>query len=241
VPASASSASSTGARSTIARSRGGSGAVQDHIDAKVIVTVSGGTDLIYIAKQDKATARKIVSFLTKQDYVGAIFADHALGNIPGALPMSAVALEGSAKMPRPSIVVGFRSFLLKEGDLLSAVLLSDTPLQEGQGMHGGLGRECTYNNMAALGPDFQHGLIDRLPVSNADIAPTLARILGLKLPTKGKLQGRVIDEALQGGSDHSSAKHTQAAAAKAANGVTTRLLYQELHGRRYFDSATLTK
>jgi arylsulfatase A-like enzyme len=218
---------------------GGTGAVKDQIDAKVIITASGGTDLIYIADHDQPTARRIVDFLSRQDYTGALFVDSGFGNIPGALPLNAVALEGSAQMPHPSIVVSFKSFLLKKGDSLSAVQVSDTPLQEGQGMHGGFGRDSTFNNMAAAGPDFKKGFTDPLPVSNADIAPTLAHILGLQLPSAGKLQGRVLDEALIGGSSRAHARHAQVTSQPTPAGKATTLRYQELRGRRYFDSATL--
>lgn len=217
---------------------GGTGAVKDPIDAKVVVTAGGGTDLIYITDQDRATAQKIVEFLGRQDYTGALFADPSLGNMPGALPLSAVALDGAAPMPHPSIVVSFKSFVLKKGDYLSAVQVSDTPLQEGQGMHGGFGRDCTFNNMAAAGPDFKKGFTDPLPVSNADIAPTLARILGLHLPSTGKLQGRVLEEALPGGSAKARTRRASVTSLKTAAGRATTLHYQELHGRRYFDSAT---
>ena len=242
---------------------GGTGVIQDPIDANVIVTAGGGTDLIYIPDHDRALARKVVDFLSRQDYTGALFVDSAFGSIPGALPMSAIALEGTAVMPRPCIVVSFKSFLLKEGDLLSAVQVSDTLLQEGQGMHGGFSRDTTYNNMAAIGPDFKQGFTDPLPVSNADIAPTLAHIIGLQLPTTGKLQGRVLDEALpgeaaatehnntSGNGDHTSAsnsagrandqaRHLTLISLPTASGKATQLLYQELRGRLYFDSAALT-
>ncbi len=218
---------------------GGMGAVQDPIDAKVIVTASGGADLIYVARHDRSTARKIVEFLVHQDYVGALFVDRALGDIPGALPLTAVALEGSSRMPRPSIVVGFKTFLLEPGNLLSAVQVSDTPLQEGQGMHGGFGRDSTFNNMAALGPDFKQGFTDSLPVSNADIAPTLAHILGLRLPHFGKLRGRVMTEALVEGSDSAPIRHEFTIAPRTTSGLTTVVLYQELQGHRYFDTACL--
>jgi hypothetical protein len=36
-------------------------------------------------------------------------------------------------------------------------------------------------------------------VSNADIAPTLARVIGVKLGSVGKLRGRVISGSLKGG------------------------------------------
>lgn len=219
---------------------GGTGAVKDLIDAKVIVAAGGGTDLIYIAGQDRATARKIVDFLTRQDYTGALFVDPRFGSIPGALPLTAVGLVGSARMPRPSIVVSFKSFQLKPDELLSTIQISDTPLQEGQGMHGGFGRANTFNNMAAIGPDFKQGFVDPLPVSNADIAPTLAHLMGLQLPSIGTLRGRVLEESLKGGPDSAAVRHDSSVSARAPSGLATILLYQEFQGRRYFDTACLT-
>ena len=218
---------------------GGTGAVKDPIDAKVVVTAGGGADLIYVADQDQPTVQKIVEFLGRQDYTGALFAASSFGNLPGALPLSAVALEGAAPTPHPSIVVSFKSFVLKKGDYLSAVQVSDTPLQKGQGMHGGFGRDCTFNHMAAAGPDFKRGFTDPLPVSNADIAPTLARILGLQLPSTGKLRGRVLEEALPGYPVKTGSRRAHVTSLKTAAGKATTLYYQELHGRRYFDSAAL--
>jgi hypothetical protein len=219
---------------------GGTGTVQDHLDAKVIISVSGGTDLVYVAGHDRTMARKIVEFLGAQDYTGALFVDPAFGNIPGTLPLSAVALEGSAWMPRPSIVVTFKTFELKPGDPLSAVQVSDTTLQEGQGMHGGFGRDSTFNNMAAAGPDFRQGFDDPLPASNADIAPTLARVLGLQLPATGRLRGRVLSEALTGGPDSAAKVHVgQLASTATPAGRATILEYQDFEGRKYFDTACL--
>jgi arylsulfatase A-like enzyme len=216
---------------------GGTGTVRDHIDAKVIVTASGGSDLIYVADHDRAMARKIVGFLVTQDYVGALFVDPALGAIEGALPLTAIGLEGSARMPRPSIVVSFKSFQLTPGNVLSAIQVSDTPLQEGQGMHGGFGRDSTFNNMAAVGPDFKQGYDDSLPVGNADIAPTLAQVLGLRLSPKGRLQGRVLAEALTGGPDFNPFNSRTLASTATQSGLATILKYQEYDGRKYFDTA----
>ena len=36
--------------------------------------------------------------------------------------------------------------------------------------------------MMAHGPDFKSGMYDTLPTANVDIAPTVARILGLNMP-----------------------------------------------------------
>jgi arylsulfatase A-like enzyme len=90
--------------------------------------------------------------------------------------------------------------------------------------------------MAAAGPDFKAGYADSAPVSNADIAPTLAAIAGISLPAKGKLKGRVIREALAGGSEVTAQRKTIQSAA-AENGARTILNFQQVGEQRYFDAA----
>jgi arylsulfatase A-like enzyme len=114
--------------------------------------------------------------------------------------------------------------------------IHDTGLATGQGSHGSLSRAETRNFMAAIGPDFKKGYADAAPVSNADIAPTLAHIAGIDLPAKGKLRGRVITEALIGGGKVTAAKRT-IQSAPAANGARTILNFQQVGEQRYFDAA----
>jgi hypothetical protein len=213
--------------------------IQTGAPPTVVVAANGGSDLIYVPSRERALASTIVRFLLSQDYTGAVFTDSALGPFPGTLPMSAIALEGSARMPRPAIVVAFKTFLREPGNLLSAVQIADTTLQEGQGSHGSFGRDNTLNNMAAFGPDFKRDFRDSLPVSNADIAVTAAHLLGLTLPARGGLKGRVLTEALQGTTSavaHRAAERTVVSVADAA-GKATLLEFQQLEGRRYFDTA----
>jgi hypothetical protein len=220
---------------------GGTGAVQDQIDARVIVAANGGSDLIYIPSHLVTLARQVVDFLSAQDYVDGLFVDPALGDIPGALPMSAINLKGSAQMPRPAIAVNFKTFSTDASNpFMTAVQIADSGLQEGQGMHGSLGRDNTFNNMAAVGPDFKVGFVDSAPVSNADIAITLANILNLSLPSKGALVGRVLSEALLGdiGAQHRIAAATAVSKAAANNKVTV-LQYQQFDSQFYFDVACL--
>ena len=213
----------------------------DGSDATAIVAANGGSDLIYVPDGSKETVERIVQKLLRLDYVDGIFVDDKYGKLPGTLPLSAIGLVGSAVMPRPAIAVAFKVFYLNPGDLMTGVQLSDTNLQEGQGNHGGFGREVTWNNMAAIGPDFKAGYEDPVPVSNTDIAPTLAKILGLKMPANGKLQGRVIDEALRGGASPAAPQMKSLAADPGGeNNVRTVLFFQEFNGKRYFDSACMT-
>jgi len=204
----------------------------------VIVAGNGGADLIYLPeKNGKKLARNIVKFLTTQDYVGAVFVHDSLGKMPGALSMSDLNLIGSAKTPVPSIYVSFRSFATECENLLQCgVGVHDTGGFTGQGSHGSLSRAETRNFMAAAGPDFKAGYADPAPISNADIAPTMAHIAGITLPAKGKLKGRVIGEALAGGSEVTAERKTiQSAPAK--NGARTILNFQQVGEQRYFDAA----
>jgi arylsulfatase A-like enzyme len=208
---------------------------------EVIVAGNGGADLIYLPEKNaKNLAGPIVKFLTGQDYVAAIFVNDRLGKFPGALSMSDLNLIGSAKTPQPSIYVSFRSFAGDcENKLQCTVGIHDTALATGQGSHGSLSRAETRNFMAAIGPDFKSGYADPAPISNADIAPTLAHIAGISLPAKGKLKGRVISEALVGGADVQATRRT-IQSAPAQNGVRTILNFQQVGEQRYFDAAGFT-
>jgi arylsulfatase A-like enzyme len=221
-----------------AKLAGGSGLLGDPQNPDAVVVSNGGADLVYLPKDNaKALAGDIVSFLTTQDYVSGVFVNDKLGKFPGALPMSAVNLIGSARTPTPSIYVSFRSFAGEcENKLQCAVGVHDTSLGTGQGSHGSLSRAETRNFMAAIGPDFKAGYADPAPISNADITPTLARIAGITLAPKGKLRGRVISEALPGGGAVKVSRRT-IASDPAENGARTILNLQEVGENRYFDAA----
>ena len=92
------------------------------------------------------------------------------------------------------------------------------------------------NFMAAIGPDFRRGFIDEAPVSNADMGQTLARLLGLKIPFKGGLLGRVVEEALPGGAMPPIATGTFRSGASPA-GLQTVVEYQQVGTTRYYDAA----
>src|SRR5437879_3007928 len=154
----------------------------------IVIAPNGGSSLIYLPGPDpKALAPRVVEFLIGQDYVGGIFVNDALGSVPGALPMSKIGLIGAARTPQPSIVVSFRSFSTgcSEPEMCGAEV-ADSSQQQGQGIHGAFSRADTHNFMAAVGPDFNRGLRDPAPVSNADWPNTVAQILGLQLSSNGQ-------------------------------------------------------
>jgi len=218
--------------------RGGSALIgNDPQKPGVVIATNGGSDLIYLPAADRKLAARVVEALLAQDYTSGIFVRDDLGSIPGTLPMSALNLKGKAVTPTPAIVLNFRSW--HEGcdqPLACAVEIADHPLQQGQGMHGNFSRADTNNFMAAIGPDFKKSFVDEAPVSNVDVGKTIVHLLGLKARDKGKLVGRVLSEAFNGGKTPKFAVLTKRAA-PAANGLRTVLSYQTVGKNMYFDAA----
>jgi hypothetical protein len=139
--------------------------------------------------------------------------------------------------PNPAIVVNFRSYV--EGcdePTNCSVEVADTVLRQGQGMHGSFGRGDTMNFMAAIGPDFKSGYADPLPVSNADVGMTVARLMDLHASAMGGLEGRVMSEALPNGVVPKVVDGT-IESKPAANGLKTVVKYQRVLTQRYFDAA----
>src|SRR5262249_48175490 len=139
----------------------------------------------------------------------------------------------------PAIVVSCRSADTGCGAPdMCGVEIVDATLPQGSGYHGSFGRADTRNFMAAVGPDFRAGFVDQTPVSNADIAPTIAHVLGFELPTLGHLHGRVIAESLARNARAPAPAATTdiVSSAPAANGFRTVLNRQSVGENGYFDS-----
>lgn len=203
----------------------------------LVVTTNGNSDLIYVPGKDKALVERVLAALFAQDYVSGIFVDDEFGKFPGTLPMSAIKLKGSGKTPQPSIVVNFRSYSTGcDQPLKCTVSVADTRLQQGQGMHGGFNRSDTMNFMAAAGPSFKKGFVNPSPVSNVDIGKTIAHLLGLNIPFKGMLQGRVIEEAFPNGSVPASDSGI-VRSEPGPDGLVTTLVFQRVGSNSYFDAA----
>ena len=204
----------------------------------VVVAANGGSDLIYVRQGDTATLNRVVSLLSAQDYTSGLFVDDAFGAIPGTLPMSAVGLKGSAVTPQPSVAISFKTSDTGCGTPTACgVEVADSGLQQGQGMHGTFGRADTMNTMGAIGPDFLSGFTDSAPASNADLGMTVASILRLNIPAKGRLIGRVLSEAMTGGGSIPTYTRNTLDSAPDASTNITRLNYQILGSTYYFDAA----
>jgi arylsulfatase A-like enzyme len=210
---------------------------QDPAKPELVVATNGGSDLIYLPNKDRKLAGRTIKALLEQDYVSGIFVEDELGRFPGTLPLSLLGLRGKAVTPHPAIVVNFRSSTTGCDEPTNcSVEVADTVLRQGQGMHGSFGRGDTMNFMAAIGPDFKAGYVDALPVSNADVGVTAARLLGLASKPKGALIGRLMTEAMPNGATPQAFSGT-VKSQPSASGLRTVLKFQRVLAQRYFDAA----
>lgn len=210
----------------------------DPFDPDVFIAANGGSELVYLPKANaRQLARRIVEVLAPQDYVSGIWVDDALGSVPGTLPLSDLRLvQGSAATPKPSMLINFRTFTTGCAVPTNCSVMVSSYIQQGQGNHGSFSRGETFNFMAAVGPDFKNGYSDRMPVGNADVSPTLARLSGLRMPSRGSLTGRVLEEALVNGRERGF-KAKVVRSKRGPGGLRTVLKYQQVGNIRYFDVA----
>jgi hypothetical protein len=131
--------------------------------------------------------------------------------------------------------------------LVYSDLGSPTSFTTGMGMHGAAGVREIHNFGAAIGPEFKRGFGDQNPTGNVDIAPTIARLLGL-LPNVGPGSvvpgGRVLTEALKGESSYVGGAHAITMKTELElQGVrtTTTLRVTLLGGRLYLEDSSVDR
>lgn len=156
----------------------------------IVVAANGGSDYIYVKDQNPTTVQKIVSFLQSHKQYGAVFVAKKYANIPGTITMDNIKIENSAGR-NPDILV---SFTWDDQQIINGISgIEYESFGPNRGMHGSFGPTDVHNTLVAMGPDFKAGYTDSLPTGNVDVAPTIAQLLGISLPSA---DGRPLYEAL---------------------------------------------
>jgi arylsulfatase A-like enzyme len=164
----------------------------------LVVAVNGGSDYIYVPDHDAAVVRRTVAFLQSRSEVGAIFVDDRYRGVPGTLSLSAIhAQNGAGRNPDILFSYDFDERAVIEG-IRGTEYAGMLQGNNYRGMHGSFSPRDVHNTLLAVGPDFRGGFQDTLPTGNVDVAPTVARILGLSLP---RADGRPLLEAMPGGAE----------------------------------------
>jgi predicted AlkP superfamily pyrophosphatase or phosphodiesterase len=154
----------------------------------IMLVGNGGTVLFYIIGHDVAVTARLVEFLQKSDFAGAIFTKELL---PGTFRFDQAQIESSRG---PDVAMAFRWNISKNRFGVPGAIDADWNRQEGKGTHATLSRFDMHNMLIAAGPDLRRGESDDLPTGNVDIAPTILHILGMK--SAPEFDGRVLVEAM---------------------------------------------
>jgi arylsulfatase A-like enzyme len=234
---------------------------------EIVVAGDGGTESIYLSRTDFPTVearrevlRQIVEFAAAHEWAGPIFSRRLspakqtgrhgyTGSIEGTFDESAFGLENDVRAP--DLIISFRELSDLDNRALTPGLVRPIPgllyadadgFADGMGMHGAAGARELHNYCAAIGPDFRHRLVDMAPTGNADVAPTIAKILGQ--PPVAGITGRVINEALAAAIADSHRGVEPVTAITSLNlknsRVTTTLNLTRYAGHEYLDDAHVT-
>jgi arylsulfatase A-like enzyme len=157
----------------------------------VVIAPNDGTDYLYVPTHDAAVVKRVARFLQSRAVVNTVFVAKRYGTIPGTLPAEAVHLENARRGPDIIISYAWDADAVVQGFPGTEVGTVSTE----RGQHGSFSPRDVHNTLIASGPDFRQAMRDPLPSGNVDVAPTLAALLNLPLPTA---QGRVLHEALTG-------------------------------------------
>jgi arylsulfatase A-like enzyme len=196
----------------------------------VLVVGLGGASAFYVAEHEEQTVQRLVEFLQGSDFAGVIFTRREM---PGTFPLSAVRLDTTNAMPDIILSMRWNSDLSSAGT--PGMVYSDNGTK-GKGTHGSLSRYDMHNTLVCYGPDFKVGYASEFPSGNADVAPTILHILGVKPPSK--MDGRVLLEALESERGPSGKPETKTVEAKSESGLfrwRQYLKFTTFDGAIYFD------
>jgi predicted AlkP superfamily pyrophosphatase or phosphodiesterase len=182
-------------------------------DSTDIVLASQGQSLLfYVADHDPDEIGKLVRFLQEQPWIDVIFTakgNDDQGSVPGTFSLGLIQESHPKRGPDVIASLAWTS----QPDTFGVPGTHTTngsrsgPLETGGG-HGGLNPWVVHNTFIARGADFRkHGRIE-VPVSLADVQPTILRILGLGGSSGDKNHGRILAELLQVRSNASATHHS---------------------------------
>jgi arylsulfatase A-like enzyme len=184
------------------------------------------------ASPDPSRVAAIVAALQKRPEVGAIFtagraANAIEGQVPGTLSFDVVRW----KHPRSAPILVAANWTRDRNE----AGFEGESTQSGVAGHGTSSPHDIHIPLMAAGPDFREHAVSDAPTSNADLAPTLLRLLGISAPRE--MTGRAIEEGLRRGPAPASVRvthETETVSTPDSSYVLTAHI-STANGRRYLD------
>jgi predicted AlkP superfamily pyrophosphatase or phosphodiesterase len=198
----------------------------------IVVASQGQSLLFYVDKRDQIRIEELVRFLQQQSWVDVIFS-----RVPGTFSLDLIHESHPTRAPD---VVASLAWTSEANAFGVRGTHTSNGARPQPGGHGGLNPWVVHNTFIASGVDFRnHARIDA-PVSMADIAPTVLRVLGLKGIPEDKNHGRVLEELLDT-HRNSTVKSTHRTDRVSAGTYAASIDISTVAGHDYIDSGSRKK
>jgi arylsulfatase A-like enzyme len=159
---------------------------------QIMVVGNAGTIFFYIVEHDRSVASRLIEWLQHSAFAGVIFARE---KFEGAFPLESVHANTA---DAPDVMVALRWNPKPNRFGIPGHIMTDATRGRDQGSHATLSEFDVHNTLIAAGPGFRREMLNDLPSGNIDLAPSILHLLGLESPQK--FDGRVLSEAMPGGS-----------------------------------------
>ncbi|MET0386184.1 MAG: alkaline phosphatase family protein, partial [Polyangiales bacterium] len=207
----------------------------------VVIASSGQAAAIHVQGHDPEKIASITRHLQAQPFTGVVFSRPAAeggerGSVPGTFSTALIHLDNAER--GADLITTFDWSSQKNAFGVPGTdgeLASETgPITGNQSGHGSMSPWTVRNTWFAWGADFKDGVVDRVPSSNVDIAPTLLALNGVDA---SELDGRVLVEALEGGPDYEKLPLETKSFITEADGYRALIQTTEVGHQRYIDKS----
>ena len=156
---------------------------------QILLVGNGGAVLFYVTGHDAGVIDRLVDRLQHSNFAGVMMTKKEK---PGTFPLAKAMIDTPHG---PDVVMAFRWTAEPNKYGVPGLIEADWNRQSEKGTHATLSHFDMHNTLFAAGPDFRQGITDDFPTGNVDLAPTIAKILGLEPPPK--MDGRILAEAMK--------------------------------------------
>jgi len=160
----------------------------------VVVAGNGGAAHLYVPDGDAEVVDRLASYLMGELWAGPILVADRF-SVEGTHPTSLIGLDGQ-RGPDIAFSFSWDDRVNEHGQPGYAYVAAG---KVGQGQHGSMSPRELRTYTVARGPAFRTAASVSSVTGHPDLAPTVLRVLGLKVPAH--MDGRVIDEALVDGDE----------------------------------------
>jgi hypothetical protein len=205
----------------------------------LVVASQSQSVLLYTHDRDADRIERTVRFLQGQPWADVIFTrggHDGQGGVSGTFSFDLMHAAHPSRSADVIFSLPWTSAPNAFGAAGSQTIHGTTggPIQTGASGHGGLSPWVVHNTFVAWGPDVKARIRIDLPVSLADVVPTVLTLNGIT-PTGGADRGRVLRELLKSGPAPASIKTSHRTVATSAGGYRAAVEISTADGHDYLD------